>query len=142
MWGPCQKIRERVVKNIKIEEGNEGIGISGRKKETSASTSGGGTSGSTQGKSSTSLGSRRCLVIPQVWNNLKSRTVGVLLPTINNMADYSLPLTWGLVSNNQYSTTTDIVNKSDRLKTLSRPYSQLLPESFTPPKARPVCCTS
>ncbi|PMD27077.1 hypothetical protein NA56DRAFT_653955 [Hyaloscypha hepaticicola] len=52
MWGPCQKIRERVVKNIKIEEGNEGIGISGRKKETSASTSGGGTSGSTQGPES------------------------------------------------------------------------------------------
>jgi hypothetical protein len=46
-------MRERVVKNMKMAEGNKRMGISGGKKETSGLTGGGGTSGSTKGKSST-----------------------------------------------------------------------------------------
>lgn len=53
MWGPCQRMRERGVKNMKMAEGNKRMGISGGKRETSSLTSGGGTSSSTKGKSST-----------------------------------------------------------------------------------------
>jgi hypothetical protein len=31
MWGPCQRFRERVVKNMKIEEGKKGMRVSGGK---------------------------------------------------------------------------------------------------------------
>jgi len=53
MWGPCQRFRERVVKNMKIGEGVKGIG---GKQETSGYTSGGETSGSMKGKSSARSG--------------------------------------------------------------------------------------
>jgi hypothetical protein len=56
MWGPCQKMKERAVKNMKMKERNKGMRIPRGKKETSGYTSGGGTSGSMEGKSSASSG--------------------------------------------------------------------------------------
>ncbi len=45
-----------MVKNMKMAEGNKGMGIPGGKMETSDCTGGGGTPGSTKGKSSVSSG--------------------------------------------------------------------------------------